>query len=267
MPKYWDVGGQRIPLDGILKQNLDRMMVDIRKDDDVLLIIDGKERIGKSVLAMQIGFYMSGGKFELKDVCLTPEEFKNRVMEAEKYRVIIFDEAYMGLASEDHMKHYNRLLKKMLITVGQKNLILILVLPSVFELSKYAVLHRSDALISCFKKGGKRGYFMFYNEHRLKNIYIFGKKTYSYGFKKHNFWGNYPNYYTIDEKEYREKKDKALQEFLSDDETKDVSVRTRTLYNAINMIKKLDPSITNKEIADKLDLSPRTIYRALKEQI
>jgi len=253
-------------IDGYLKSNMDGMKEEIQQDDDKVLMIDGRERIGKSVFGMQIAWYMSDGKLELQDICLTAEEFQKRVKDCLNGTTIIFDECYLGMASADALSKYNRLLMKMLVTCGQKNLCLILILPSVFDISKYVALHRADALLHVFKHKGKRGHFAFYNAQKVKNLYIFGKKFYSYGKIHPNFHGKFSNHYTVNEAEYRKKKLESLTKLLSMQEEDGVGARKETTYRSIKIVKQVT-ELPNKDIAELLKVHPNTIMRALKWQI
>lgn len=258
-----ELGGKKAYVDRTLRNNLDDMKADIRKDDDVVIIVDGKERIGKSVLAQLCGWYLSDGKLAIEDICLTPEEFAARIKRAEKYDVIIFDECFLGLAASDWMNKYNRLLKKMLVTVGQKNLVLILVLPSVFDISKYVALHRADCLLHCFKHKGQRGHFAFYNHRKLQQVYIYGKKTYSYWRPKPAFARKFTNFYAVSEVVYRNKKSNALNKFLDSDEEEVIGRRSQLMYNAIKAVA-LKLGLTKGEAAKLIGCSDRTIGTAKK---
>lgn len=54
-----------------------------RKDQDLVWIIDGGERKGKSVFAMQLAKILDPS-FNLDKICMTPEEFTKAVMKAKK---------------------------------------------------------------------------------------------------------------------------------------------------------------------------------------
>lgn len=255
------INEQKCYIDGILRRNLDAMYDDIRKDDDVVMIIDGKERAGKSVLAIQIAWYLSRGKLSIPDICLEPESFQERVRIAKPYEVIIFDECYLGMAATDWQNQYNKLIKKMLITVGQKNLVLIMVLPSVFEISRYVAMHRSDALIHVYKYKGKRGYFNFYNNRNLQKLYIYGKKTYSYWKPKPNFHGKFINRYMVEEQGYRDKKMESLNDFLKKYNEESVSTKTVRLYTALQVLKR-ETGWSNSQICREVGTNMHTMKRA-----
>ena len=64
--------------------------------------------------------------------------------------------------------------------IRQKNLFVIMVLPTFFVLDKYVALFRSRALIHVYECKKKRGYFKVYNQKKKKLLYLLGKATYSY---------------------------------------------------------------------------------------
>ena len=262
-----DLGTDKIYVDRYLISNLKAMIEDVHKDDDVLVIIDGKEGAGKSNLAQTIGAYFAKGQLKEENICMTPPQFRDAVINAKKFEPIIFDEGYLGLASENSMQSYNKLLKKMLVTVRQKNLYLIIVVPSVFDINKYVVLHRADCLLHIFKHHGQRGHFAFYNENKLKNLYILGKKMYSYYNPPPNFAGRFVKFYGIDEDLYRKKKLDSLNKFLKESDDIDVGQRKQLLYAAISgyyqLLTEKHPKINLPTVASMLNCSERTINRAI----
>lgn len=108
------------------------------------------------------------------------------------------------------MSKVNRTLVKMLTEIGFKNLFVIIILPSVFDLDRYVALWRSKALFHVYT-GDKweRGYFSCYNKERLKDLYVRGKKFYEYGVVRPNFYGRFTRKYMVDKDEYNNKKRKA----------------------------------------------------------
>lgn len=204
-----DAHGQNYYLDGYLKTNLDMMKKVIQDDWDFLIVVDGLEGSGKSVFTMQIAQYASQHKLEINDLCFTGEEFEKRVWAAKKYQAVIFDEAIEGMTGSEYMSMVNQSLKKCLTKIRQKNLFIFLVIPSYFELMKYAALHRSVTLFHVHTgEGYKRGYFKAYSRDRKKDLYLKGKKFYDYKVPP-DFRGRFTKFYTINEEVYRKKKDSA----------------------------------------------------------
>ena len=199
-----------------LKANLDNKVIPMLslKDKDCVLAIDGKEGAGKSVFAFQIGKYVDP-TLNLSRVAFNAEEFRNIVFKAKKGQCVVFDEAFVGLSSRGALTQVNRTLVSLMMQMRQKNLFVIIVLPTFFLLDKYVALFRARALIHVYENKGVRGYFRLYNSKLKKLLYLLGKKDYSYGFKiartkfKGRFYGKFP---LEDEKAYRKKKEKALQD-------------------------------------------------------
>lgn len=270
MTEVEHIGDRHCYIAQYLKNNLDAMKQDVKKDDDVLIIIDGKEGSGKSCLAQAVGWYLADGIVKPENVCMTPQAFKAAVSNAKQYDVVIFDEAYMGYASTDSMMTYNRILKKMLVLVRQKNLFLILVLPSVFDLNKYCVLHRADAMMHTFKHKGQRGHFAFYNDNKIKSLYLLGKKMYSYYSPKPNFAAKFTKFYAIDEAKYRELKLETMNSFLTKEDDDSVGRKTAMLYVAIKKLFEVlndNRRTTRISIGQMIGCDTSTVDRALAWQI
>lgn len=209
-------------MDDRLKRNLDKKVIPTlkKKDEDYVICVDGMERIGKSVFAMQLAKYVDP-TFDLDRVCFSAEEFKDAILKANKFQAVIFDEAYSGLGSASALSKTNKMLKALMTEMGQKNLFVIIVLPSFYLLEKYPALWRTRVLFHVFKnRTGKKGFFRLFNNKKKKILYIRGKKDYDYNIKKakSKFRGRFYNNYVVDEASYRRKKDKKLKESYQKDE-------------------------------------------------
>jgi hypothetical protein len=116
--------------------------------------------------------------------------------------------------------------------MGSRNLFIILVLPSFFELDKYPALHRSVSLIHVYQ----RGRFSSYGYNKKKTLYIEGKKFYSYRTTP-DFIGKFPKYFTLDYEEYKKKKMKFILQDVTGKGGREIGYRDqrdeliRTLYN------------------------------------
>jgi len=196
-------------MDGYLRVNFDRAKEVIRKDWDMVIVYDGNEGSGKSVKAMQDAFFCDP-TFNIDRIVFTPPDLRKAIMSAKPYQAVLYDEAYTGLSSRATMSMINRSLISMLAEIRQKNLFVFVVMPCFFDLDKYVALWRSRVLIHVYTKNFQRGYFSFYNVDRKKDLYINGKKYYSYFKPKANFNGRFTNFYPVDEKEYRKKKKNSL---------------------------------------------------------
>jgi len=184
------------------------------KDEDRCYIVDGRERTGKSVFALQQAKYIDPS-FNIDRVCFTPEEFLKQIREAPEGSCVIFDEAFRGLSSKGSQSKINKMIVQAMMEMGQRNLIIFVVLPTIFLLELYAAVLRSNALFHVYKdKKGKRQ-FKTYNYQRKSQLYNYGKKKgFSYLFPKvsvKSTGGKFFNIYSINEKAYRKKKLESLQ--------------------------------------------------------
>jgi len=210
-------------LDPKLKKNFDEKLIPSlqEKDKDAVIVIDGQEGSGKSTLALQLGKYVDP-TLNLDRVVFTAEEFRNAIYKAKKGQCIVYDEAFTGLSSRSSLSAVNRVLVSLMMQMRQKNLFVLVVLPTFFLLDKYVALFRTKALIHVYENKGIRGYFRVYNRKKKKYLYLAGKQTYSYGSKKAGqfiytkFKGRFHSRFALgDEKveaEYRKRKEKALKE-------------------------------------------------------
>jgi hypothetical protein len=202
---------QEYYMDGYLKSNLDISKKVISKDWDMILVVDGYEGTGKSVMAFQIAKYCDP-TFDLNRIAFNSATFVKAVKKAKQYQSIVYDEAYGGLSSRATLSETNRALCRMLAEIRQKNLFVLIVLPTIFELDRYVALWRSRALIHVYtSEGMERGRFSFYSAGKKKKLYMEGKRTYSYGVAP-DFIGRFTNFYVIDEQEYRKRKLKAIED-------------------------------------------------------
>lgn len=171
---------------------------------------------GKSVFAMGLGNYVSfklGSKYDITNITLAPEEFRTKVMGSKVKETAIYDEAHRGMASSRSLSEINNLLKDLMMEMGQKNLFVIIVLPSFFLLDKYPALLRSKGLFHIYKRRGQRGFWCFFNRKNKIKLYQKGKKELNYNCMK---WpkarGRFFDQYPIDEQVYRQKKSDSFTE-------------------------------------------------------
>ncbi len=190
----------------------------LESDWDRVYLIDGGEGTGKSLLGLQLGSFLDP-TLNLDRVTFSGKEFSNAIDNAKKGQCVIFDEAFNGLSSGGSTSKMNRLIVRKLMECRQRNLFIIIILPTFFLLQKYASIFRSKALFHVYLgKKGTRGHYRVYNESNKKLLYLNGLKFYSYKTpwinKNYVFRGKYP----IDEAAYRAKKDTCAKQ--NDEEEK-----------------------------------------------
>lgn len=241
-----------------LKKNLDvKIIPDLKqRDKDCVLIVDGKEGSGKSTLAMQIGKYVDPS-LTLSRVVFSPEDFRDAILNAKKGQCIIFDEAFTGFSSRASLSPINRVLVSLAMQMRQKNLMIIIVLPTIFLLDKYIAMFRARALIHVFESKGRRGYFKVFNDEKKKLLLLLGAKTMTYKHKllKTRFKGRFYGKFALGdenvEKLYRKKKEHALE---SSEKTSMTSaqVKFREQRDLLIYLLRRNIKITYQELANLL---------------
>jgi len=217
-------------LDSLLKSQLDILLKNITNDWDFTIIITGggEVRVGKSVLAMQIGKYWTSeikrlyGKevpFNVQDnFVLDGKQLIKKGNELGKehpYSCLIFDEAGADLEGRKAMQTITQDVLDYYRECGQYNMLNILVLPEYFDLPKGIAMSRSIFLLDVYFTADEsgffqRGFFNFYSRRNKKYLYLNGKRDLNYKAYRYDFHGKFPNFYPVDEKEYRSTKQKAL---------------------------------------------------------
>ena len=239
----------------LLKKQLDYLLKNIRRDWDFTLIIsgEGEVRVGKSMIAQQIAMYWVNQLKVLYNIDIPFSVKENVIFNGEEliskgnylgnkypHSVLIFDEAGADLESSKTLKGTTQAVKDFLRECGQYNMLNILVLPEFFDLPKAIATNRSIALVNVYwvpDADGifQRGFFKFYSRRGKKILYLRGKKELDYDAWKPDFMGTFPNFYTLDEIDYKNAKRDALKsrERVNAKERK----YTEVLYCALELIK------------------------------
>jgi len=172
---------REIYLDGILKDNLDLGMKQLRKDWDQVWFIDGPEGAGKSVLGATLAYYVSPEERRhslLDRIIVKIEEAPEVIKTATQFDGIVIDESFGGMSSAGFMNKLNKMLQRMFTEIRAKNLFIFIIAPTFMDINKYFAIWRSKCLLHVYAAGGERGYCSFFNENRKKKLYIIGKKKF-----------------------------------------------------------------------------------------
>lgn len=235
LDRYNLVTDKKYRMNSLLKTQLDLMSNVVEYDSDMVMLIDGEiEGTGKSTLAQQIAYYFAwkaGTKFNVDNIVFNPTQLKKALEDAQKFTAFIWDEAYEGSNKYRIMSSENQKLTTIFQKIRQKNLFLVIVLPSFFDLSKYYAVRRSWALIHCYlqpqvtndeaEEGGtldlskpvlQKGYFKYFTRPLKKKLYNWHKKDEDYSTTNPRFIGMFPPFYCVDEQAYKEKKSKIEEE-------------------------------------------------------
>lgn len=211
--------------DGYLRRNLDEIKANANKKWDFCFVVDGQEGSGKSTFAQQCCKHLDP-TFNLDRIVFNSREFmKIADTIKEPGKAIMWDEAIEGGASAESIRTLAVTMKKYFMKMRYKQMYVFLVIPTFFELNKYLAIHRTWGLFHVYAKGlDDRGYFGYFDKNRKQNLYLLGKKFYSYNCQKYNFFGEFnPHWVSGDVKTYEEKKDK----FCSIDEIGDKKSKRR----------------------------------------
>ena len=136
----------------------------------------------------------------------------------------------------------------------QKNLFIIIVLPTIFMLDKYMAMHRTKALIHVFESKGRRGYFRLFNNKKKKLLLLFGSKTMSHSVKQAwtNFKGRFYGKFAIGDAEIEKEYDRKKEISLADSEKASMSsaqVRFKEQRKLIMWLFKKYTKITYKNMS------------------
>lgn len=221
--KWYEVEKSDFWIDTALYRKLVGLKMIQAKGWDGVIIVDGKERSGKSVLGMVMGWYLSNGHLTLNNFARGLNDASEKISTLPDRSVIIVDEASLVYSSKDSMTDAGKKLMKIMDVVGQKNLIFILCLPCFFDLNKTMAVRRSLFLCHVYPDDKyNRGQYALWGEKSKKMLYIFGKKNYdSYNFPKPELVGEYLDFEPPFYQEYKDiVKKESLREVLKNAEPK-----------------------------------------------
>lgn len=261
--KVFEGTKEQYSMDGYLNSNLKIAKEVIKKDWDMLFVVDGAEGSGKSIMAMQMAKFCDP-TLTLDRVVFTPTDFRKAIINAKRYQAVVYDEAYTGLSSRATMSMINRALVTMLAEIRQKNLFVFVVMPCFFDLDKYVALWRSRGLMHVYTgRNFERGYFCFFNVDRKKQLYINGKRFYSYARPKSNFFGRFVNHYVIDKKAYLKKKKNSLIE--REKKREQAAIRREVENVMFERVMQMSDKIPHKIKIEVLAIPASTYFLKMKQ--
>ena len=238
-----------------------------KKDSDRVYITDGHERGGKSLWTIQQACILEPGLLESPEklvsrICFTAEEFRD-VVRNTKNGVVIFDEAFRGLASRATMSRTNKMLIQILMEMGQNNNIVFIVLPSFFMLDIYPAMLRSNCLFNIYEdKRSRKRCWRFYNKADKNKLYQWGvKRGWSYLIKSKvsgNFYNKFPGGDAFREA-YLKKKAASLAGMFEKEEKSNEEPREVKLIRHL----KEEYKYSNQKIADILGCNKGRISEML----
>lgn len=184
----------------------------LTKDRDFVAVYDGEEGVGKSVLAQQHALILDPN-FTIENIVFTAESFIKKIKDpaTKKGTCIVLDEAFSSANSRGALTEINRSMIGLATEMRQKNLFVLLVLPSFFDLDRYFALWRCRALFHVYFTPEEDRHYIVFNKETKKILYLLGKKFYDYNKPKAPFApSKFFNQYTVNEEDYRFKKSEAF---------------------------------------------------------
>lgn len=265
-----------------LAKNLDVIAKKITHDMTFMGIISGHDMVGdgKTTILTQVGTYLTwkinqlhnvNNTFTDKNLVFKAVDLEKVSFELPQYSVIALDE---GDDLTTHgMKELAVRLKRYFRKCRQLNQIILLILPSFFELPKFYALSRSHFLIDVFFQGEyERGYFNFYGPFGKKKLYLYGKKEWNYDAWKPDFHGRFFSSYCffpdLDKciERYKRKKYEDMVDDANSEDSMSKNQIERTL--TIKIFNQLHQNLTKigvPELATAFGVSKVTGYRWIEE--
>jgi len=259
-------------LNKYLKQNyLDEVPHLVETDYDEWFVIFGKEGSGKTVDGLTCAYYLDAS-LSIENIVFTQEGFEDAVDNLPPYSVVLWDEA--DDAAGHHASSQMSALKSKAKRIRKRNLIIILIQPTLLDYDKYFVLHRLKWGLRPYDKPWKeymsqqRGYAEVYNQTRLRKLYHDAKRAngdLSVG--NPNAKGKWFTDSTRrdgfpipigDGSEYDKKKQRATESLTEDDDTP-TTIQGFTARHIYGLLEYAKDNGSMKEVAKVFDMDYNTL--------
>jgi len=272
--------GKQYYLDNKLKHNIDVLLDGARDNDDLLIVVDGPERAGKSLFMRQIANYCAekmGTYFSVDNIHFSLKDYIDYSIEAPWYTVNILDEGRKILNRKSAMAAETVKFTNYMSECAKKRQIHIIACPAFHDLDKYIVNWRMKLLVHIHKSfvedsstdSGyrlKRGdYTVYAVDNHLTKSYFF---PYSYP-KKYAFMGRFNDVEVLKSVDPYEKKKDAnlLEKYHSSQEQERINKyeemwRSRALRLVISLEEFRD--IKRGEMADMMGIQLSNLNTAIQ---
>lgn len=252
------------------------------KNTSAFIVFDGKSGKGKTTLMGQSAAYCDPDWLDEKKrfmkIHWDPETFLNGkydeqgnlikvgIKQAKQGDFIGFDEGLI-FSSRNTMSTINRMVVIAMSMMRSKKIIVAVCANSIFDIDRNLALSRADLLVHVYGDSlTDRGKFLTFFQaedgiDRIKELFLYGKKFYSYSKPQANFFSRFPVYFIFPEEEYEKLKQEGIDLFLSTSSKTDFS-RDKLFRDKLIYYMKTKYEISNQEIADASGLSLKSVQNA-----
>jgi len=251
--------------DGNLFKKINNIKMIQDKGWDCVINLDGIEGSGKSTLGLTIGWILSNKKITINNIAEGTLDATKKLQILPDKSILIIDEGSLLFSSKEVMKQEQIRLIKILNVIRQKQMILIIISPSFFDLNKYISVHRSRFLLHVYTdRKLTRGFFAYFGTKKKRILYEIGKRNYnSYSKPRSDFRGRFTDFKLPFHEQYLETKKRSLFEAFNNPKI-DIELSQsfkKKIY--IEMLKEIDniiPPLLQKQKAQLLKVSRKTLY-------
>ena len=106
---------------------IDYIHYQLSRNENVLILIEGRTQMGKSTLAIQIAIAL--GKYSLDNVVFDTKSFMERLTVMQFGDVLIYDDAGVGISNQDWYMQDVKVFGRTSQTIGNKHLVVIITTP------------------------------------------------------------------------------------------------------------------------------------------
>ena len=231
------------------------------------MVIDGRSGMGKTTLANQIAMTLDKN-YGLHKIFYTPETFLEALKTAKKGDCLMFDEA-MLISSRSALSSINKMIVQAMSMIRSKKIYIIFCVNSIFDLDKNLAISRADILFHVYGKSLiDRGHALAFfkgqdGKNRILELYLNGKKYYSYKTPPANFRAKFVKEFVVDEVLYEKNKQTGVNDFL----TVSAGSRTAKTFQDRNALIKVlnEMGLTPNQIAEKTKITLSTIHKVLRK--
>jgi hypothetical protein len=254
-------------LDQYLKDLLDGLKdAVLNHRTSAAMITDGRSGMGKTTLSNQVLKYLDPD-YNLDNIYFDPNSFLKGLANAKKGEALLFDEA-MLISSRSTLSEVNKMIIQAMSMIRSKQLFVCFAVNSIFDLDRNLALSRADLLLHVYGDHlYDRGHFCAFFKpkgplpNKITQLYLLGKKMYSYARPKSNFHGSFYKPFIVDEAAYETKKQMAINKFLHGTADK-IHKRDLILKNLVLYLTQ-KYKLTPVKISEISGCSHQTIYNIL----